>query len=169
MKFVVDTNVPVVANQRQTSPVSPICTLTCALKIREIETHHILILDNRWLILQEYMANLRSKGQPGVGDAFLKWVLTNWANPQHCELVPITPQHDYPEPQMFEEFPHEDENLIHFDPSDRKFVAVALVHPEHPPILNAVDTDWRDYQQPLAKYGVEIDFLCPAEMARHRQ
>ncbi len=134
----------------------------------EIQTQHTLVLDNQWLIIQEYMANLRSGGQPGVGDAFLKWVLTNRANPQRCELAPITPLPNPPEPQMFNEFPHEDETLSRFDPSDRKFVAVALAHSEHPPILNAVDTDWRDYQQHLTKYGVQIEFLCPDVMARNR-
>jgi hypothetical protein len=81
MKLIVDTNVPVVANQHQASQASPTCILACTVKIREIQAQHTLILDNQWLIIREYMDNLRSEGQPGVGDAFLKWVLSNHANP----------------------------------------------------------------------------------------
>jgi hypothetical protein len=121
MHVIVDTNVPVVANQRQSPSI----------------------------------------GQPGVGDAFLKWVLTNQANPQRCEVVELR----LDDQGNCTDFPH-DEALAGFDLSDRKFVAVALAHPNHPPILNASDTDWWHYRQALAGYGVEVDFLCPEEMTR---
>jgi hypothetical protein len=168
MKLIIDTNVPIVANQRSSPQVSTVCVSACVTRLKEIPTQHILVLDNQWQIMREYMQNLHSSGQPGVGDAFLKWVLTNRANPQRCELVPITPINNAPEPQMFEEFPHEDDALTHFDPSDRKFVAVALAHPDKPPILNAVDTDWQTHQRALKKYGIQIEFLCPQEMQRKR-
>jgi hypothetical protein len=58
----------------------------------------------------------------------------------------------------------EDESLSKFDLSDRKFVAVALVHPEHPPILNASDSDWSHFKTALAAYGVQVEFLCPELM-----
>ena len=60
----------------------------------------------------------------------------------------------------FQEFP-ENENLIDFDKSDRKFVAVALTHPEKPPILNAVDSDWKNFEMALNNIGITIIFLCP--------
>jgi hypothetical protein len=40
-------------------------------------------------------------------------------------------------------------------------VAVALTHPDHPPIYNAVDSDWQIHQQALEKHGIQIEFLCP--------
>lgn len=113
-------------------------------------------------ILREYTRQLRSEGQPGVGDAFLKWVLTNQANPLRCRHVPITLAPDREDENDFVEFPI-DPRLAGFDRSDRKFVAVARSHPEHPPILNAVDTDWRDYHEILAEHQVAVAFLCPDE------
>jgi len=36
-----------------------------------------------------------------------------------------------------------------------------VAHPEHPPILNAVDSDWWHHQDALARHGVRVEFLCP--------
>lgn len=60
----------------------------------------------------------------------------------------------------FAEFP-DDESLSKFDSSDRKFAAVALTHPEKPPILNAVDSDWKDFETAFKDIGITIIFLCP--------
>lgn len=160
MKVVVDTNVPKVANH-ETPQASPQCIFTCAKWIQEIQKQHILVLDDGWYILKEYIRQLNSKGQPGVGDAFLKWVLTNLSNSKHCEQVHITEDiHG-----GYLEFPN-DPDLGNFDPSDRKFVAVALTHIEHPPILNAVDTDWWNHRVTLERHGIRIKFLCPDYMNR---
>jgi len=138
MKVIIDTNVPVVANGNSPQ-ASPECVRNCARRLNEVTQHGKLVLDDKWLILQEYQNNLRSTGQPGVGDAFLKWVLTNYANPQRCEIVRITPK-DYDQTD-FQEFP-DDPELEGFDRNDRKFVTVAISHPDRPPILQAVDVQW---------------------------
>lgn len=158
MGFIVDTNVPIVANGNSTQ-ASPQCVIVCVEKLREIQQQYILVLDADWLIIKEYMANLSSKGQPGVGDAFLKWVLTNRLNPARCQLIKITPTHS----GSFEEFP-QDAALSGFDLSDRKFVAVALTHHEKPPIINAADSDWKNFETALATHGVKMEFLCPELM-----
>lgn len=153
---IIDTNVPKVANQKS-SQASPTCVQICIGKIRDTQQgHHLLVLDNQWVIIKEYMRELHESGQPGIGDAFLKWVLTNWMNPNCCELISITPQQD----DTFVEFP-QDRSLQSFDPSDRKFVATALAHPNNPPILIAIDRGWRRYRHILATFGVQITFLCP--------
>ena len=164
MKVIVDTNVAVVANGRGSSPqASSSCVLTCVGRLRDLQLHHTLVLDDGWRILREYLRDLSPTGQPGVGDAFLKWVLTNQANPARCAQVHITPRGS-PQPESeFCEFP-DDPALDGFDPSDRKFVAVALAHADHPPILNAVDTNWWPYREVLCGHGVRVDFLCPDAM-----
>jgi hypothetical protein len=161
MHLIVDTNVPIVANQHQSPQASPLCILACIDKLREIQIEHILVLDNNREIIREYIRNLHSSGQPGVGNAFLKWVLTNQANPLRCELVEL----ELDDQGEYINFPKA-EALAHFDLSDRKFVAVALTHLAHPPILNAVDTDWWHHRQVLAEQGVQVDFLCPEEMLK---
>ncbi|MEZ4662657.1 MAG: hypothetical protein R2911_34345 [Caldilineaceae bacterium] len=137
--------------------------ITCARQLLEITQQHTIILDSGWRILNEYKSNLNQSGQPGVGDAFCKWALTNWANPQRCELVAVTEIDDASHWRTFVEFP-DDPELQRFDPSDRKFVAVALAHGETPPILNAVDTDWWEHRSALSRHGVQIQFLCPDAM-----
>ena len=79
MHVIVDTNVPAVANGKS-AQAAPQCVIACVDKLREVQQQHILVLDDQWLIVKEYMANLSSRGEPGVGDAFLKWVLTNQMN-----------------------------------------------------------------------------------------
>jgi hypothetical protein len=154
MTVVVDTDVPIVAN-RAAPQASPTCIAECSRRLEQIKDHERLVLDDDWRILREYMANLRSKGQPGPGDEFLKWVLTNRADPARCTIVRLTPQDD-----SFVEFP-EDPELADFDRSDRKFAAVAHEHPDHPPVLNATDSDWYHYREALERYDIHVDFVCP--------
>ena len=128
-----------------------------------------IVLDEGNRILSEYGDNLRSDGQPGVGDAFLKWVYTYQWNSQRCDRVRITPTEDG---SSFAEFPH-DRELTGFDLSDRMFVAAARAHPDSPPILNAVDTDWWLFRAALARNGVSVELLCPQDVEgvvrrRHR-
>lgn len=166
-RVVIDTNVPIVANQRLSPQASAQCVITCTRIIEEIieevETDYILVIDDGWHILREYMNKLDPSGQSGVGDAFLKWVLTNQANPQRCERVHLTLRANRQDDNEFVEFP-DDPALATFDRSDRKFVAVALTHPEKPPILNATDRDWWLHRETLGKYGVQVEFLCPEMM-----
>jgi hypothetical protein len=159
MKVVVDTNVLVVANGK-TPHASKECILACIEEIDKIyRSHNIIVLDDAWHILREYGNNLRDEGEPGLGDAFLKWLHQNNSNLLHCEQVPITPLPG----GSFSEFPRE-ESLAGFDPSDHKFVAVSRAHPHNPPILNAVDTDWWHFRHSLQRHGIEIVFLCPDAM-----
>jgi len=68
----------------------------------------------------EYRANLSAKGQPGPGDAFLRWLLTHeWAG-QRVTRVAITPTDG--DEQSFKELPSAPDGTI-YDPSDRKFLA----------------------------------------------
>jgi len=132
VRVVVDTNVAVIANKRS-EQASQDCVITCAERLTRITSGvDKLALDDRWRIIEEYQRNLHSSGQPGLGDMFCRWVLTNRENPQRCERVKITPIGG--SETDFGEFPS-DVALSDFDPSDRKFIAVALAHPQQPPIL----------------------------------
>jgi len=165
MTAVVDTNVAVVANRRS-QQASPDCVITCVERLRQIMSGWVkLVLDDMWRIIGEYMRNLRSSGEPGVGDAFLRWVLTNKDNPERCELVTITPVDTEND---FREFPS-DPALSDFDPSDRKFIAVALAHPQKPPVLQAVDSKWWGFRDVLQRNGVAVEFICADDIQRIHQ
>ena len=133
-EVVVDTNVPLVANGKA-DQAGLKCEDACVRKLRLIQAERRTLLDDKWLIIKEYRRNLSHTGQPGVGDAFFKWLWENQANPQHCRIVPVT-VHDG---RGFEEFP-DSARLSSFDRSDRKFVAVALASGSSPELLNAQST-----------------------------
>ncbi len=118
---VVDTNVAVVANGRA-EQASLDCQQACLDELKKIKEREMVVLDDAMHILKEYMDNLSLSGQPGLGDAFFKWVWDNQANTTRCEMVHVTPKSDREDD--FEEFP-KDPALAGFDPSDRKFVAAA--------------------------------------------
>ena len=160
MTVVADTNVAVVANGLS-EQASEDCVEICAEKLEEVMRGKVkLALDDDWQILSEYTRNLHSTGAE-VGDRFLQWTLRNWANSQRCALVSITPINNLE--NEFQEFPT-DPDLQDFDPDDRKFIAVALAHPEKPPILQAVDYKWLDFRDALQRNGVTVAFICEEDI-----
>ena len=113
---------PIVANGR--APQADLdCISACVESLEEIVKNGMIVLDTGRRILSEYQRYLTPTGQPGLGDAFMQWVWENQAVDDRCEQVCITaksgPTEDY------NEFPV-DSRLQSFDPSDRKYVAVAL-------------------------------------------
>jgi hypothetical protein len=159
---VVDTNVLVVANGRA-AQAGPGCVANCVETLTQVQATGRIVLDDRLLILSEYLANASLSGQPGLGDAFLKWVWEHQAVAECCETVAVKPRDG-----SFEEFPDTPE-LEGFDPSDRKFVAVAIASKNNPEVLNAVDSDWWDFRDVLTRNGVHVRFLCPEQFKRRRR
>ncbi len=153
-----DTNVAAVANG-EAEQAGPGCVDICIEKLEQIQGNHRLLLDNRGRILDEYMNRLSLSGQPGPGDRFFSWLWLNRTNERYCRIVPVTPNDD----RGFDEFP-DDPSLAGFDWDDRKFVAVAIASRTDPDVLNASDTDWWTYREPLHEYGVNVNFLCPELM-----
>ena len=162
---VVDTNVPVVANVRS-EQASPDCVDACTSALQDARNGGKVVMDDGLRILDEYMGHLSYSGQPGIGDAFFRWIWQNQVNPAVCERVTIHPRHGTE--GDFEEFP-QDPELQGFDRSDRKFVAVALASTNRPTILNAVDSDWWTYHKALERHGLKIEFLCREQMQRWEQ
>jgi len=157
--FVVDTNVPIIANGSEPH-ASLQCRLHCVERISRLIKSDIIAIDDGYAIILEYRTYLKSTGQPGVGDAFLRWILTNYANPRRCHRVKITPVRSA---RLYKEFPL-DAGLKAFDPSDRKFVAVSIAHKKHPIILEAIDRGWWIHRTALGAHSVEVCFLCEREI-----
>ena len=162
MQVIIDTNVLLVANN-----IAPQASEDCILEtshfLTQIKTNGLIVIDDDWLILSEYKHKLNPSGQKlGVGDEFLLWLLRNYTNPQRCRQIKITPING-----SFAEFP-DAPSLVNFDRSDHKFVAVAIADPKHPPIYNAVDSDWSlpRVTEALATYGVQIVELCPDSLSK---
>lgn len=157
LRCVVDTNVAATANgSNEGAPAD--CVAASALALQSVKEAGHVFLDDGGKILAEYRANLQSKGQPGPGDAFLRWLYQVEWNADHVTRVPITSKAGHDED--FEELPTPPEGL-RFDPSDRKFLAVAAAHGEHPPILQSFDSKWWGWTDALQAAGVTVHFLCP--------
>ena len=157
---IVDTNVPVAANGRA-EHAGLDCQYACIQELIEIQRRGRVLVDESGLIFNEYIRHLSFRGQPGVGDAFFKWLWDRQGDLDVCIKVDI--RFDGVDESTFPDFP-EDEQLEGFDLSDRKFVAVAIASGENPPILNATDTDWWIFREALENNGVTIQFLCPEQM-----
>lgn len=154
--YVVDTNVLVVANEKyQKANFKHI--YICQQFLIDLRKKKISV-DSLELILKEYFSHASRSGQPGIGDAFAKWLWDNQWNRNRCERVEIT--RDDKGEKGFLEFP-EDEDLKNFDMSDRKFVAVAIKSEFNAIICNATDSDWWNYKKTFKKHNIEIKFLCP--------
>ncbi len=158
--FVVDVNVAIVANGASPQ-ADTACVLACIRGLREVYENMIAI-DDGDRILSEYRSHLSMSGQPGVGDEFMYWLHQNQFTENVSERVAIKPDPEW----GYEEFPYDDSlgrvtDPRRFDPSDRKYVAVALASTNHPRILNAVDSDWREFTQELSMHGINVTQLCP--------
>ena len=158
-KCLVDTNVPKTANLSLNPTKIPQeltnCVMACVEAIEHVVKKGGLVIDDGGEIVVEYRQQLAMKGQPGVGDQFMKWVHDHqWTVPQ-VERVKITKNGS-----SYDEFPSHD-GLTPFDNADRKFIAVANAHPAKPPILQATDSKWWGWKDALDEAGITVHFLCP--------
>lgn len=157
---VVDTNVVLVANG-QHADVSFDCVATCALFLRDIMRNGHLAIDDRGRIIGEYLNKTQPKTGNRPGDAFVKWVLQNQCTKKWVDQVTLQ-EHVQ---RCFESFP-DDQDLAKFDSSDRKFVAVSGAHPDKPAIAQAADSKWLNWAPALQRHGIEVAFLCRADIQR---
>lgn len=152
---VVDTNVGIVANGRNTN-----ATLTCRAAAVEALNSILkagrIVVDGAGEMEQEYRTYFNPSGQPGVGDRFFQAVLTDFAG--KVERIDLPKRAD----GSFADFP-EDAGLAAFDQDDRKFAAAA--RRANVPVLNAVDSDWLHHQEALRRNGIAVDFVCGLDIA----
>ena len=151
MRRVVDTNIPIVANGRDTN-ASIQCRMAAIDFLNLLIQSGRIILDLGGEIQAEYHGYLNPQGQPGVGDLFYQTVLHS--APLRVERVDLPKD---PVTGEFSDFPI-DPALRGFDPSDRKFVAAA--RKGDTPIAIALDTGWIIYDSVLASNGITVEFIC---------
>ena len=154
-RCVVDTNVAIVANGRpdpdDLRPPSVSCQKAAVTFLIDLERNGTVLLDVEGAIQREYHRHLEPSGQPGIGDRFYQEVLRS--SPRLVERVdlPKLPDGEY------ENLPRP---LIDsgFDPSDRKFAALA--NRESVPVFNAIDSDWIEHAAILAIAEIQVENLC---------
>jgi hypothetical protein len=161
---IIDTNVPVVANGKDTH-ASVECQLKASARLKQAHDKEIILLDSLNLIFAEYKGHLSFSGQPGLGDAFFKHLYNNIANVEAVVRVEITELGSGW--RLFSEVP-DDPRLETFDRDDQKFVAVAMAS-EHNKrtIVNAVDNDdWEPIRVVLTENGIDLEHVCVQQRTR---
>ena len=154
--FVVDTNVAIAANGRNTHADLE-CQLECIKKLENICRQQVIVVDDSNLIFDEYKGRLNFSGAPGMGDTFFKHLFDHGYDKTRVCRVSITPCSD--DRLGFKELPEND-----LDKSDRKFLAAALV--AQATILNATDSDWSEEEALTKSLGVTVQQLCPQHASK---
>lgn len=111
-----------------------------------------LVLDADYEISREYR-NRISMDTP-VGKKFWRWFNSYQSRILAADFVKLEKDQE----GNYKMFPME-ERTAEFDLSDRKFIALARAHLEHPPIIEAADGKWLGYKAVFEEYGVHIEFL----------
>ena len=160
MTVVVDTNVILVANGAH-GDVSPECVLKCVQQLQQLMQGGSIAIDDAYRILGEYQHRTSPRKGKGVGDLFIKWILTKLPDSQCVHQVHLTELGE----DRFSEFPVATLEAA-FDRPDRKFAAVANAHPAKPTIWQAADCKWLDWWPELKVHGVEVTFLCGDDICK---
>ena len=147
---VVDTNVGIAANGD--ANVDLACQLACVERLERAMAKGVVAVDDGGRILDEYGTYFSFSGAPGIGHAFFKYVYDRQYHGAKVRRFAITPSKD--DRRGFEELP---ENT--FDPSDHKFLAVAVV--AKAVVVNATDSDWGQEGDLMRELDVEVEELCP--------
>jgi len=159
IRSVVDTNVAIIANGRpdpdDQRPPSIQCRIATVTFLSQLLKNGKILLDVEGAIQAEYRNHLNPAGAPGVGDRFYLEVLHS--APNLVERVDLPKRHD----GEYEDLP---QALIDvgFDPSDRKFAALACK--EGVAVHNATDSDWIEHSITLETTGVQVENLCGCEV-----
>ncbi len=154
-KYIVDTNVPIVANGRSEDNVGKVVSVACRAAaitfLIDVLKNGKIFVDLAGEIQGEYHRYLNVFGQPGVGDRFYQEVLHS--APTRIIRVEL-------EKDANGEFNDLASAIVNsgFDPSDRKFAALSTK--VKVPVFNATDSDWVDHSLLLKANGVDVFNLC---------
>ena len=156
-KYIIDANVVLLAG----TPVKDIpsdqllCAQKCIKFINNFVTKadNMLVLDAEGRIMKEYRGLYSLDRDPNIATVFYRWACRNV--PKNAEdfisLKEIAENE-------FESYP-DSEQLKRFDPPDRKYIALAFQHKEHPPIVEANDSKWWGIREEMERCGLNIRFI----------
>jgi hypothetical protein len=157
-RFIVDTNVPIVANGLEdpdsTKTPSVDCRISAINFLTEVLAEHQVCVDLAGAVQQEYAKYLSASGQPGVGDRFYQAVINS--APQKILRQELQLDADGQYAALPDSIRHST-----FDQSDRKFAALALELAA--PVANCVDSDWLIHHKLLKESGIRVQFVCGPE------
>jgi hypothetical protein len=149
-EVVIDTNVWCMPEAQHDRLSHLECAETCHQWLKDLSDGNCRVaVDDQWVIMSEYRNNIPKRG-------FADLVLSRLQ--QTGRIVGTSIEFDADgrtavlPPTL---------GLDDFDPNDKKFVAVALARDPHPPIYNAVDSDWQEHAEAIAAADIRVEELCP--------
>lgn len=146
MATVIDTNVWVAA-AGVAEQADATCVLKCQQLLESLRSSETLAVDSRHAILDEYFRQIPRGTEP---DLVLRELLRRSDRIEY-RSCPCDARGRWQLPGA----------LACLDPSDRKFVAVALTYDPPAGLCNALDSDWREASGALTACGVPVRELCP--------
>jgi hypothetical protein len=153
MHFVVDENVLVVANGRDTHSGKD-CILAAIDFLTSCSEDMALVLDDLGEVITLYASKCNWAGQPGVGDQFFVWA---FSNSHALQQVRLTRTAD----GQYSAVPP---GLSSFDSDDHIYLALVLEAAPPTELVNAVDSDYSQSIEAIADAGVVVRELCPEEL-----
>jgi hypothetical protein len=160
--IVVDVNVLAVAEDLHSDATAE-CRAACVGIARRIQAGVTVAVDTSDLILREYLRVLRRDNRDGLG---AKLAISLWRRRRDtaaCHQVDISPAEE--PPRSFEEVPAA---LRDFDNDDQMYFAVVFADGSGLQLYQALDGEWWDRRADLAAAGLDVQFLCAADLLKGR-
>jgi hypothetical protein len=127
-------------------------------EIRKSKKPFRIALDQGWEIMEEYRrASERAGHQPQLASVFYQNLAQrlNSGAVLEKDFVELVKTPD----GLYDPYPRS-EALRRFDRADRKFIALAYKHAEHPSIYEGTDCEWWGIRDAMADEGLKVEFLC---------
>jgi hypothetical protein len=156
--IVVDANVLAVVEGLH-GEASDDCLAACIRIAHSIQGGVVVAVDSGDLILSEYLRVLGRDHRAGLGAKLASSLWRRRYDANVCRQVEITPTED--PPGSFEEVP---ERLRDFDDDDQVYFAVVFADGTGLQIYQALDGEWWDRRADLAAGGLDVQFLCAADL-----
>lgn len=158
---VVDENLLIVANDltRRSRGVAVCCPeandecrLNAVNELTRLVRMGGVILDIDDIFFTKYRSCSSMAGQPGVGDAFLKVVFERGYDPNWATRVLIVEGELYRLPEII--------LSSGFDRDDLCWLSAAYNSPQPSEVLNAVDSDYREWAEVISDAGISVREIC---------
>jgi hypothetical protein len=148
--YIIDTNILIAANGNARH-LKLSDTIKCQKFTASLFVDAVISIDDKQEIFTEYFRYANRSGQPGIGDAFAKYLWDHQFDNSKCEIVKI----EFHERCVYSVLADK-ESLLSFDRNDLKFIAVYFGSRNNPVICNACDSDWKEKKALLDEYSVKI-------------
>lgn len=152
--YVIDTNVLLVASGKANHVTDGCVDNATKFLIGVKQSKSMTHLDSAGEILSEYLKKNQPFKNRKPGDEFLRYLINSSGDQRLVNRVEL----EKDETSNYLNFPS-DPALTGFDEDDKKFIAVAIASNVDPEIVDAADSDWRDFEEALQRH-ITLKFLC---------